>query len=689
MTHGARGDEGLRPEEQLVLEASRVAIEGKNRVRIEALVQTPLDWEHVLTVATRHAVAPLMHHGLETALANTATDASVAAARQELGRLRSAAGARIEHIYDELVPITRRFAMAGVETIGLKDLTLAQAIYPDPSLRPIGDVDLLVRHEQYELAAECLAELDFEAVLDGDARYAQKYSVGRHFRREADELWVDLQWNIAQREWDLHGDGAFTYDVDRMWRRARPLALGAGREPSLLAPSDEDMLFHLCLHAEGHKFGELILLCDIAELLRTRAATLDWAEVLDLTHSHRASSPVYYTLRLTEQLLGVGAPDDVMVELEPPYFQGSLFGPIFSNLGPLHESLDVVERAAKPPAKALARFETLVRAQALQAMRLAAELDTAASSFTAAGGQLVVAEAQPSPRLFPDDRQPPFGEIELLVLDADAELMLGALRSCGFEPSDVDGELVKHCSITPRDPALAARAVALTLRAAHATGLDGLPRPEAPSKRRLAREAISARLPGRSRKPAEPSARVTIRGLSAEELIARCAASAASSDDRLFGLCSLLGPFERLHAGLDWQRFEQLAVQHGVGSQTSESLTHLSALLDDDERRILTEHLSASGGGQARTWLLEWARYGSDEMHRHRDLRSPFFFLLALLSADTAKERGGYALRSLGRRPGDVASFANLFMQAARGLVRARGAARSGELETIYWLGKH
>ncbi len=684
----------LGAEEQLILCASRVAVTEDERRHIVDLVRAPLDWDYLVTVATRHAVAPLLHHGLETALGpgtaeaegETEAERTLRTARDELGKLRSAAGARVDHVYAQLSTIAASFGDAGVETIALKDLTLAREVYPDPSLRPIGDIDLLVRHEHYERAGECLVELGFAPVLEGAGRYARKYSVGRHFRRAADELWVDLQWNVAQREWDLHGDGAFTYDVERMWRRARRLELGTEHGSCVLAPSDEDMLFHLCLHAEGHTFGELILLCDIAELLRTRATSLDWDELLDLTRSHGASSPVYYTLHLTERLLGVGAPDQMLAELEPAYFQGSLFGPLFSNLGPLHESLDHIDRAAKPPEQAMARFETLVRSQAVQAMRVAAELDGVASSFRAQGGHLIAFAAERSPRVFPDDQLAPFGAIEAVVLDTDADLMGDVLRTLGYEHLGPSAGLVKQCAISARDPALADQAVALAVHVDVVSDLGELTLPTAQSKSRRASETVSARLRRDSHRRAEPEARVTIRALAAEELLVWCIVSAASGKDRLFGLCGLVGPLQQLSSRVDWNRFGQVIRASGVDACATASLTHVGALLEADARSMFAERFSlADDTSEPR--LFEWARYGSEEMQRHRDLRAPFFFLLALLSAQTAREKAGYVWRSFFRRPSDEASLPNLLLKTARGVLCAPSAARSGALDTVYWLG--
>ena len=663
---------GICAEERLILQAARGAVTGQARGTIQSLVREKLDWMYILTVATRHAVAPILHYGLEQALGEDFDDALPAAAHAELGRLRTASSERSAHIRAEVDAIAEHLAEAGIETLGLKDLTLGQEIYPEPGLRPIGDVDLLVRRDDYQSAARLLEDLDFTPVKDGERRFEAKYSVGRHLRRPADELWVDLQWNVAQREWDLYGDGRFTYDVERMWRRARRLE-------KILAPSDEDMLFHLCLHAEGHSFGELILLCDIAELLRTRSETLEWSEVLDLAAAHGTESSLYYTLRLVSALLAVDAPVQIMEELEPDYFQASLFVPLFSNLGPLHESLDDIERAARPPAPVADAFESAARAQASMAMRLAAELDGLAREFGARGGELIVLSGWPSPRIFPDATTEPFGRIEAFVLDRDAELIDGALSSCGFLRSSIEAPLEKECELVSSDPAVPAGDRSMLVCAELLNGLDELAPPPTRGKSQIARETIAAHLrAGAGGGDSRPKAQLSVRMLSAEEMVAACAWRAANTPDKLFGLCTLLQAAEPLSGELDWRLLAQTADRLGVSGEVSESLARLSAVSS-----VRVEEGSLTRRSAVR--LFEWARYGPNEMQRHGDLRDPFFFLLAL-GRSSARGKAGLVLRALARDPRDRASLLNLAFQAARGALRAPSAARSGPLDTVYWI---
>lgn len=61
-------------------------------------------------------------------------------------------------LFDELGRVLEAFNEAGIDVIVLKGAALAQTIYPDIALRPMGDVDLLVKKEGLEKAENLLIQ---------------------------------------------------------------------------------------------------------------------------------------------------------------------------------------------------------------------------------------------------------------------------------------------------------------------------------------------------------------------------------------------------------------------------------------------------------------------------------------------------------------------------------------------------
>lgn len=168
--------------------------------------------------------------------------------------------------YEEQVQdLLSRLATVGVEAILVKGWTVAR-LYPDPGMRPCGDVDLCVRPDQFQTAVTIL----HDSGGDPDS--------------------VDLHQGVADLE-------------DRGWeqivKRSRLVPLGEVRV-RVLGP--EDQLRHLCLHLLRHGAWRPVWLCDVAAALESLPADFDWEYFL---HGHsRLTEWVACAIDLARELLG-------------------------------------------------------------------------------------------------------------------------------------------------------------------------------------------------------------------------------------------------------------------------------------------------------------------------------------------------------------------------------------------------
>jgi hypothetical protein len=178
--------------------------------------------------------------------------------------------------------------LAQVEAIPLKGLHLAHRLYPSPSLRDMGDLDLLVRRSGLREADARLRQLgyvrDFDPdLVDGGSLHAVTYW------REG-FLPVHLHWHV------LNGslpNFMFRVDLDEIWREARDGGL---------AP--HHLVVTLCEHALKHSFSTLIHLTDVE--LASRG--VDWDRVAGTARRWGLEGAVLYALLLLRDLAGLRSP---------------------------------------------------------------------------------------------------------------------------------------------------------------------------------------------------------------------------------------------------------------------------------------------------------------------------------------------------------------------------------------------
>jgi hypothetical protein len=163
---------------------------------------------------------------------------------------------------------------AGIPVLVLKGAALAHLVYREPMLRPMRDVDLLVRRDDGQRAWRCLQEIGFSCV--GGPREAAYH----HLQPVAKT--VDGAMVTIEIHHELLRATPFVAPVtyDHVARRAQPFHWN-GTE--YLTLSREDMLWHVYAHAfviNVLRPGiRLISIADLVSLTEAWTAELDWERV--------------------------------------------------------------------------------------------------------------------------------------------------------------------------------------------------------------------------------------------------------------------------------------------------------------------------------------------------------------------------------------------------------------------------
>jgi len=164
---------------------------------------------------------------------------------------------------------------------------LLESVYGKIALRPLRDVDLLVRHQSGADALRVLAACGFEP-----ARASSPNSGADGFENELLLIKPGRVPVPLELHWSLFDSPYYRQqlDIDDWWRRTQPFTL-RNTPARMLDPVAQ--LLHLCGHLGLHHGGsDLLWEHDIAEVVHTYAGELDWDTLLDRAAATKLVLPV-------------------------------------------------------------------------------------------------------------------------------------------------------------------------------------------------------------------------------------------------------------------------------------------------------------------------------------------------------------------------------------------------------------
>ncbi|MEW6586396.1 MAG: nucleotidyltransferase family protein [Nitrospirota bacterium] len=263
--------------------------------QIKHLVSLPLGWNALLKTAVSYGIAPLFYHTLKCLTENHAIPHEVMI---ELKRNYIETAARNMYLYSELAKIAKSFHEKGVEIILLKGIALAKFVYRNIGLRPMTDIDLLVKRNDLTPAMAIMSQLNFEP--QKHALSQQWYSKSHYhlppYMNSDKSISIELHWDVTQESVGI--------DIDKWWERAKETNLDGYK---VLLPSPEDMIIHICLHLCNHGYPSTMFLKglrDILETLNYYRDEINWELLENEVYVHRIQKPVFTMLYFLKKLYG-------------------------------------------------------------------------------------------------------------------------------------------------------------------------------------------------------------------------------------------------------------------------------------------------------------------------------------------------------------------------------------------------
>jgi hypothetical protein len=223
-----------------------------------------------------------------------------------------------------LSEILNKLSSENISLIPLKGGILQSQLYRNSGIRPMVDIDILVRESQYLQAVELLVEADFsfQTVSGFDSLAALTGKPVHVLPSEimlADEkgsgLVLEIHRHPILTPWLIP---AFNINLDEIWSGVIPVTREMdphGLWKITLSPYDT--LATLILHLALHGLQAMQTYLDVDLWIRKLPETWEWDRFLDLVDEWQIRSASYHVLSICRDFMDTPLPAGILERLDP------------------------------------------------------------------------------------------------------------------------------------------------------------------------------------------------------------------------------------------------------------------------------------------------------------------------------------------------------------------------------------
>jgi hypothetical protein len=291
-------------EVELLLCCARTRTNPEMSQRIREAAQKEINWVQFIRLALRHDTLPLTYWNLH----RICPDLVPSGVLEPLRVRYEAEASEGRRLAKELVGILGFLDSQGIPAVPYKGPALAVRLYGDLSLRRFADLDIVICERDALRARHLLIDQGYAPagrVETGELNQHLRENFELHFCRADGKVCLDLHWRYTSRSVCLAGD------PERFLQHLETISI-AGKEVRSLRL--ETYLLVLSMHAAKHKWAQLKLICDIAEILAV--PDLDWHYVLHEARDLGLKRALGTGLLLAQGLLEAAVPPKLTQKLK-------------------------------------------------------------------------------------------------------------------------------------------------------------------------------------------------------------------------------------------------------------------------------------------------------------------------------------------------------------------------------------
>jgi len=286
------------PEFELLLCSARTV---PDAARIEALVNTEINWPVFLDLAATHGVRPLVYQSMRARCWNRLPREI----QTEWQEAHQSLTGRNLFITGEMLRITAEFRAMKIPVAVLKGSVIAEMAYGNFAMREFNDLDLLVLEADFSRAVELLERSGYHLLWKQGIRNVkqfQRYAGECKLASGTCATEIDLHWRVATKA------TALSPSVSDFPSGFQPIPIAGS---SVLSFAPEDLPLYLASQGGWDQWCDLRRICDLAEFLR-RYPDVNWQPSLEKARRLGGLRSMLTGLSLASELLGAELPESIV-----------------------------------------------------------------------------------------------------------------------------------------------------------------------------------------------------------------------------------------------------------------------------------------------------------------------------------------------------------------------------------------
>ncbi len=279
-------------EEKIVLYASQLSVGGQHQHLLETLLadRDAVDWDRLFKITIREGTAGLVYKTIKR-MGGVYT--AGIPCMEALARVYSSTVFKNTLLIEEFKHVLSTLENRHVPIIVLRGYALIYWIYKDPGLRPINDIDVLIREKDLSFVKDILSKAGFHSPaghpllsIKGKVVIDIHLDVMGSLRIQSRRFGFD---ETAARWWD-HCQSISSYINDE------GSATDQVSYRSVFVLKPHDFVITCAMHLMKHSFERLLWFVDIKEIVAQEIPCFTWDGLAERARYLELQRPLYYAL---------------------------------------------------------------------------------------------------------------------------------------------------------------------------------------------------------------------------------------------------------------------------------------------------------------------------------------------------------------------------------------------------------